>query len=254
MAAARDRSRELGTGLVAPFAMALVPAGLVIIEPDFGSAVFLLFMGVAVLWVGGARVVYLFGAFLTCLALGAAYAWTRLGHFQDRIDQFLHPETSSQVGQGLTALGSGGLLGTGLGGSVAKWGFLPEAHSDFVLAIIGEELGLVGSLTVLALYTVFLWHGVKLLLGLRSRFLLIAGAGLLMQVLVQALLNVAVVAAAVPPKGVPLPFVSAGGTSRLILCISTGLLLGLARRPEEDPVQDAQWATSLTRRGEVPGR
>jgi len=105
---------------------------------------------------------------------------------------------------------------------------------------------------VLALYAVLLWHGVRVLLGLRSRFSLVAGAGLLLQVVVQAVLNVAVVTALAPPKGLPLPFVSAGGTSLLVLCASTGLLLGLARRPEEDPVLEAQWATSLTHRG-APG-
>lgn len=253
MAAARDRVQQFTTGLLIPFGMALVPAALIIVEPDLGSATFLLFMGGLVLWVGGARPLHLGSMFLAALAGGAAYGWTRLGHVQGRVEDFMNPSASSQVGQGLTALGHGGLTGTGLGAGVSKWGFLPEAESDFVLAVIGEELGLLGTGLVLLLYGVFLWHGVRLLLGLRSRFALVAGTGLLMQVLVQAMVNVAVVAAAVPPKGVPLPFVSSGGSSRLFLCISVGLLLGLARRPEEDPVRDAQWASSLTRQGEPAG-
>jgi cell division protein FtsW len=102
------------------------------------------------------------------------------------------------------------------------------------------------------LYALFLWHGLRLLLGVKSRFALVAGTGLLMQVVVQAVLNIAVVTATAPNKGLPLPFVSAGGSSMLVLCVSVGLLLGLTRRPEEDPVLEARLATSLTHRGE-PG-
>ncbi len=253
MAHARDRVTEVGHGLLVPFALAAVPAALVLLEPDLGSSVFLLFMGVLVLWVGGARVVHLGAAFLVTMSAVALYGWARLEHPLKRLQGFADLDPSSQVGQGLMALGHGGVLGTGLGGSVAKWGFLPEAESDFVLAVVGEELGLLGTALIVALYALFLGHGVRLLLGLRTRFGLVVGVGLLMQVVVQALLNVAVVTAAVPPKGVPLPFISSGGTSRLILCISAGLLLGLARHPEEDPVQPARWASSLTRKGAHPG-
>ncbi len=239
MAAAGERTRNLREGAFVPLIIAAIPAALVLIEPDLGSSLYLLFMAVLVLWVGGARSLHLMAGFLTCLLGAAAYGWTRFAHVSHRIDLWLHPEPTSQVSQGLTALASGGIWGAGLGASVGKWGFVPEAESDFVLAIIGEELGLVGILLVLLLYGVFLWHGVRLLMGLRSRFALVVGSGLIMQVVVQALANVAVVAGTVPPKGIPLPFVSAGGSSRLVLCISAGLLLGLSRRPEEDPVGDS---------------
>lgn len=242
MAAAGERARTFKDGIAVPLAIAGVPAALVLVEPDFGSSVYLLFMAVLVLWVGGARSLHLLAGFLICLVAGSAYAVTRLAHVTRRIDLWLNPEPTDQVSQGLTALASGGTLGSGLGASVGKWGFVPEAESDFVLAIIGEELGLVGILVVLLLYGLFLWHGVRLIMGLRSRFALVVGAGLIMQVVVQALANVAVVAGTVPPKGIPLPFVSAGGSSRLVLCISAGLLLGLSRRPEEDPVGDSAMA------------
>jgi cell division protein FtsW len=252
MAAARDRVSELRTGVLIPFALAAVPAVLVFIEPDFGSAVYLLFMGVLVMWVGGARSRHLLAVFLPTLLIGCVLGWTLFTHFRTRIAGFVSTEPDWQVSQGLTSLGSGGLLGAGLGNGMGKWGFLPEARNDFLFAVIGEELGLLGTLGVVGLYALFLWHGTRVLLALKSRFSLVVGAGLLMQVLVQAVLNIAVVTAVAPNKGLPLPFVSAGGTSLFVLCTSTGLLLGLARRPEEDPVLEARWATSLTHRG-VPG-
>jgi cell division protein FtsW len=252
MAAARDRVNEARTGVLVPFALTLLPAGLVLVQPDFGSAVFLLFSGVMVMWVGGARSRHLLAAFLPALVGACAIAWLRFGHFRARIEGFLDLETDYQVKQGLLSLGSGGVFGRGLGNGTGKWGFVPEADDDFLFSIIGEELGLIGTGLVVVLYALFLWHGLRLLLGVKSRFALVAGTGLLMQVVVQAVLNIAVVTATAPNKGLPLPFVSAGGSSMLVLCVSVGLLLGLTRRPEEDPVLEARLATSLTHRGE-PG-
>lgn len=252
MSAARDRVREAWTGVCVPFLLVALPAGLVLLEPDFGSSVFLLFMGVFVMWLGGARTRHLMCAFVPALAGAALLGWTHFSHFRTRLSTFMDPEADYQVRQALSALGSGGVVGQGLGNGTGKWGFLPESDDDFLFAVVGEELGLVGTTLVLALYALVLWHGVRVLLGLRSRFSLVAGAGLLLQVVVQAVLNIAVVTAVAPNKGLPLPFVSAGGTSMVVLCISMGLLLGLARCPEEDPVLEARWATSLTHRGE-PG-
>ena len=252
MSGARDRVGQLWTGVCVPFLLVALPAGLVMLEPDFGSAVFLLFMGVFVMWIGGARARHLLCAFLPAIAGAAILGWTHFGHFRTRLSTFMNPDADYQVRQALSALGSGGLLGQGLGNGTAKWGFLPESDDDFLFAVVGEELGLIGTAAVLALYALILWHGVRVLLGLRSRFGLVVGAGLLLQVVVQAVLNVAVVTAVAPNKGLPLPFVSAGGTSMVVLCISVGLLLGLTRAPEEDPVLEARWATSLTHRGE-PG-
>jgi cell division protein FtsW len=168
-----------------------------------------------------------------------------------RVEGFTDPEPGSQVWQGLTAMGAGHWDGVGIASGLGGWGYLPEAENDFILAVIGEELGLLGTLAVVALYAVFLWHGLKLLLGLRSRFALVVGTGLMFQVIVQALLNIAVVTAMAPPKGIPLPFVSAGGTSLFVLSASTGLLLGLARRPEEDPEVGTDWLSTLMQRGVV---
>ncbi len=253
MVALRDRLSELKYGLAVPFGLAIVPALLVFLEPDYGSSIYLLFMAVLVMWVGGARTKHLFVAFVPTLLAATVFAWYFFPHFRQRIEGWQNKGTDYQVTQGLTALGSGGVFGAGLGNGMAKWGLLPEAQNDFLFAVIGEELGLVGTGSIVVLYALFLWHGVRLLLGMRSRFSLIVGTGLLMQVAVQAVLNIAVVTAVAPNKGLPLPFISAGGTSLLMLCVSIGLLLGLARAPEEDPQLEARWATSLTHRGEPGG-
>jgi len=233
----KERMGELKRGVLVPFALAGVPAALVLLEPDFGSSVYMRFMGVLVLWVGGARPRHLLVAFLSALGAASLYGWERLAHVSRRVSSFREPEVGGQVWQSLTALGHGHWGGQGLGAGPSKWGYVPEAENDFILAVIGEELGLLGTGAVVVLYALLLWHGVRLLLGVRTRFALVVGAGLLFQVIVQALLNVAVVTAAAPPKGLPLPFISAGGSSLLTLSISMGLFLGLARRPEQDPVQ-----------------
>jgi cell division protein FtsW len=253
MVAVRERVSELKHGLLIPFVIALVPALLVFCEPDYGSSIYLLFMAILVMWVGGARSKHLLAAFVPTLVAASIVGYLAFPHFRTRIEGFRNPGADYQVTQGLTALGSGGVLGAGLGNGMAKWGLLPEAENDFLFAVVGEELGLLGTGLIVILYTLFLWHGVKLLLGMRSRFSLIVGTGLLMQVAVQAVLNIAVVTAVAPNKGLPLPFVSAGGTSLLMLCISIGMLLGLARQPEEDPSLEARWAVSLTPRGEPGG-
>lgn len=253
--AARQGERMAGfrTGVLLPFLIAGLPGALTFLEPDFGSSLYMMFLAVVVMWVGGARTIHLMGCFASVLAVASIWGWERFAHVSERVTGFTSPTPSSQVGQGLTALGAGHVEGRGLGQGFASWGYVPEAENDFVLTVLGEELGLIGCLAVMVLYGAFLWCGLRLLLGLRTRFALVVGAGLLFQVLIQALMNVAVVTAMAPAKGLPLPFLSAGGTSLLVLSGSTGLLLGLARSPGEDPGTGARWASWLPRRahGEV---
>ena len=230
-----DRMQRVLPGVLVPFGLIGLPALLVFFEPDYGSSVYLLFVGVLLLWIAGSQVRHLVVAFGVALGGASLYGLTHFGHMSKRLAHFTEPATGSQVWQALVALGSGGATGVGLGAGRGKWGFVPEAENDFILTVLGEELGLVGGLVLLALYGLLLFHGTRLLLGLRSRFALVVGAGLLFQVAVQALLNIAVVTAMAPPKGLPLPFVSMGGSSLLVLSASCGLLLGLAARPEEDP-------------------
>lgn len=233
-------------GLGVPLLLVGVPSALVLIEPDFGSTVCMLFLGVLVLWVAGARPRHLLLGFLSAAAAALVYGFGRFEHIGKRFAAFGQPEPGSQVWQSLLALGSGGWSGAGLG---QGRGYVPEAQNDFILSVIGEELGLLGTLAVVALFALFLFHGLRLLMGMPTRFGLVVGTGLLLQVPVQAILNIAVVTGSAPPKGLTLPFVSAGGSSLLVLAVSTGLFLGLARRRDEDPVQDARRGAALVRPG-----
>ncbi|MCB9897084.1 MAG: FtsW/RodA/SpoVE family cell cycle protein [Planctomycetes bacterium] len=231
-----DGMSGLRRGLGVPLLLAGVPACLTLVEPDFGSTVVMLFMAVLVLWVGGARSKHLLIGFCGASLAALVYGFGRFEHIGKRFAAFGHPEPGSQVWQSLVALGRGGATGVGLGEGA---GYVPEAHNDFILSVVGEELGLLGTLAVVALFALFLFHGMRLLMGLRSRFALVVGTGLMLQVPVQAALNIAVVTGSAPPKGLTLPFVSAGGSSLLVFAASTGLFLGLAKWRDEDPLEGA---------------
>jgi cell division protein FtsW len=146
-----------------------------------------------------------------------------------RLLGFLDPSSLYQVNQSLTALGIGGWSGVGLGGSVQKLRFLPEPHTDFILAIVGEELGFVGCIAVLALFAACLGSGLVMVLRFRDLFSFLVGAGILISISFQAVFNVAVVTASAPTKGIPLPFVTFGGSGLLVALAQVGILLALER-------------------------
>jgi cell division protein FtsW len=207
---------------------------LILLEPDLGSTVFLTISLALVLLLGGWPARELFavpvlavpGVLLT-LSL-RPYQWQRVQGF---ITVFTDPAAAPyQVRQSLTTVGVGGWWGTGLGQGWQKLSFLPEANTDFIFAVIGEELGLAGTLLTLAL-----WWGVwKTGSGLLSHlpdgsFARVAGMTLLAQLLIQAAINVAVVTALLPPKGIPHPFISYGGSSLCVSCLAIGLIVSLSR-------------------------
>jgi cell division protein FtsW len=150
-----------------------------------------------------------------------------------RIIAFLNPDkwTDSinyQPHQSLIALGSGGLWGKGLGKGISKYGHLPEDTTDFIFAIIGEELGFVGNAAVIGLFIVFLWLGILVVVRCKDRFGQILAGGIVLTIAIQAVLNIGVVTVVLPTKGLPLPFVSAGGTSMLLSAAAVGVLLNIA--------------------------
>jgi cell division protein FtsW len=157
-----------------------------------------------------------------------------------RMLAFLHPladksNTGYQSVQGLVALGSGGLTGVGLGASRAKWGFLPNAHTDFIFAIIGDELGLLGTVLVVGLFALFAVLGVRAAVRAPDRFGALLAAGITAWIVGQALLNIGAVIGLLPVTGVPMPFVSYGGTSLVIAMASVGVLLNIARQCRSVP-------------------
>jgi cell division protein FtsW len=138
--------------------------------------------------------------------------------------------TGFQTIQSQVGFANGGILGTGLGQGRAKWGFLPEAHTDFIYAIIGEEIGLVGSVLVIAMFMGFALFGVRTALHSRDRFGMLLATGITTWILIQAIINIGACVGVLPITGVPLPFVSAGGSSLLFTMAASGILLNIARQ------------------------
>ncbi|MCI3949502.1 MAG: ftsW 1 [Acidimicrobiales bacterium] len=215
----------------------LVVAGaialLVMLQPDLGTTMVLGALVLALLYVGGVPLMKL-GA---TAALGggvALFLALRKEYRRDRLLAFLDPGADPesigyQISQSLTGVASGRLTGVGLGASRSKWGFLPNAHTDFIFAIIGEETGLIGALVVVALFVAFAVLGVRAALHAPDRFGTLVAAGITAWVVSQALVNIGGVVGLLPITGLTLPFVSFGGTSLVVTMAATGILLNIAR-------------------------
>jgi cell division protein FtsW len=210
--------------------------GLVLLGGDLGTAVILVGILAALLYAAGTPL----RLFLTASVPAALFVWWMVSsqsYRMTRITDWLHPEQADPLGAGLQALhgkfalASGGWWGVGLGGSKEKWGALPEAHTDFIFAIIGEELGLVGTLAVLALIGVIGYAGLRIALEGTEPFVRLAAAGVTAWLLVQALVNIGAVLGLLPIMGVPLPLVSYGGSALVPTMLAIGMLLSFARPP-----------------------
>jgi cell division protein FtsW len=217
--------------------------GLILLQPDLGMAVGLGAVAALMMVVAGVRLRYLCGAGLVCLPfLYALIFW--FGFKRERIEAFLsrseHAQGKSyQVTQSLVGLASGGIQGVGLGHSHQKFLFLPDPHTDFVFSILGEEWGLVGAVTVVVLFLLFGLIGFRIARRAPDLHGFLLGVGITSLVLVYALLNIGVVTAVLPTTGLPLPFVSYGGSSLMLTLIGVGILLNVARQgiPPPTPLQ-----------------
>ncbi len=213
-------------------------AGLVIME-DFGTAALITLLSFSMLLIAGVKWWHVLGPMpvgLTAFLFAILSSETR----KNRITAFLHPDKwvdsiNFQPSQSLIALGSGGLWGKGLGKGICKYGHLPEDTNDFLFAIIGEELGFVGTAAVICLFIVFVWLGMLVVVRCRDRFGQLLAAGIVLAIGIQAVLNIGVVTVVLPTKGIPLPFVSAGGTSMLLSAVAVGVLLNIAK---QSPIPD----------------
>ena len=230
-----DRGRDLSTwrGLRAPLCAAGLVAVLVMVGDDLGTTLLLGLVMLAMLWMAGApgRTI---GALFGVMAAGAVAAIRFLQGFRaNRITAFLNPsEHTSGAGyqllQSQIGLASGGLFGSGPGYSRAKWGFLPEAHTDFIAAVIGEEFGLLGTLCLVALIATFLGAGFAISMRAASLFGRLVAIGITVWIGVQALINIGVTAGLLPTKGITLPFISYGGSSMMLSLIGVGVLVAVA--------------------------
>jgi cell division protein FtsW len=227
------KAGDLRALLVPVVPLLVTVAVIVMAEPDLETAALLVAIGIVVLYVAGLPSRMLLVGSLGAMALvglGIATAEFRMGRF----GAWLDPTSSAaeygyQTLQGYYALGSGGWLGTGLGVGRAKWLYLPNAHTDFIFAIIGEELGLLGALLVLALYLVIAIVGVRIAATAPDPFGRLLATGLVAAILLQAGINMGSVVGLLPVTGVTLPFVSFGGTSLVVTMVSASLLLSIAR-------------------------
>jgi cell division protein FtsW len=232
------RINELGYSL-APIALVVaVLVGLILLEPDFGTSMSLAVVAAVMVFAAGLNYGYIFGSVLAALPM-IAYVAMRASYRRQRIFTFLNPwddpqGAGFQIIQSLIAVGTGGVMGKGVMNGVQKLFFLPEPHTDFIYAVISEELGLVGATLVLLCFCVIAWRGLRVSLRAPDSFGSFLALGLTTMVAVQAFVNISVVLSLLPTKGIPLPFVSFGGSSLLINLIGMGVLLNVSQHASSE--------------------
>ena len=207
---------------------------LVMMQPDLGTTLLLGFIGMGMLFVAGGPLRYIFpiGILGAAGAVGAALS---ADYRRARILAFLDPwsdplNTGYQAIQSMIALGSGGWFGVGLGASRQKWMYIPNAHTDFIFAILGEEMGLIGTLVVLGMFAFLTYAGIQVARFAPDRFGMLLASGITIWIAVQAIVNIGAVTAALPITGVPLPLVSFGGSSLVVTMVGIGMLANVARQ------------------------
>lgn len=231
--AKQDKVKTFSVGFLPPVAMTGAMCLLLLAQPDFGGAVLLAGILFLMSLVGGTRFLYLGSSLLLGLAgawalvLSSPYRFKRLAAF---LDPFENARTVGyQIVQSLYAFGSGGVAGAGLGSGRQKLLFLPEAHNDFIMAVAGEELGFAGVTLFFICMGVLLWRAFTVALRQKDDRDRLLGTGMAIILCLGAVLNMAVVLGAAPPKGVPMPFVSYGGSHVVVACFCVGILLNLSR-------------------------
>jgi cell division protein FtsW len=241
LAKKREKVATFSIGFLPHLLLAGLLVALCMAEPDFGSSVELLVLLFILLFAAGTKLSYLVGSVLLALPMAYAsiarspYRWARIKAF---LDPWAHRhDIGYQVAQSLISVGSGGLFGLGLGESRQKLFFLPEAHTDFIFSIIGEELGLLGAMATIVLYGIVVWRGTRAALRASETFGTYLGLGLTAMLGFQAAVNMSVAMGMLPTKGLTLPFISYGGCSLVISMAAAGVLLSLsaASAPMRNP-------------------
>ncbi len=231
------RVGEIKSTVIPAVGALVLLGGLVFLEPDLGTAIVLCAIFSAVYFAAGANILHIatvaavmvFGALMAVLL--APWRVERLMAF---LDPFAHSDDAGyQVVQSLYAIGSGGMFGEGFAKGQQKLFYLPYPYSDFIFSVVGEELGLVGTLAVLIAFGLLLWRGTRAAMKAPDRFGMLLGIGIITGIIVQALFNISVVISLLPAKGIPLPFISYGGSSVLVTMAAVGILLNISRQGSE---------------------
>lgn len=225
--------RSFIRGVLPPIALGLIMFGLIYLQPDLGTGLTLIGTTFIMLFSAGANLWHL-AALVALGTPGVFAAIVSEDYRKRRFLAFLNPwadpkDSGYQIIQSLYALGSGGPFGVGLGKSKQKFLYLPEMHSDFIFAIIGEELGFMGAAAVIMLFFFFAWRGYRIAIKAPDCFSCLLACGLTSMILFQAIINIGVVTATLPITGIPLPFLSSGGSSLVFTLAAVGILLNISR-------------------------
>lgn len=234
MAANYKRMKEFKVGILIPALVLLVVCGLVLVEPHVSGAILIFSVGAVMIFVGGASLKWLIGIGTTGI-IGVAGFALLTPYAKGRIETWLNPFADPtgdgfQTIQSLYAIGSGGVLGRGLGQSRQKYLYIPEPQNDYIFSIVCEELGFIGAMMVIVLFVLLVWRGFVIAYHAKDKFGALLVVGIVSRVAVQAMLNIAVVTNAVPPTGISLPFFSYGGTALMMLLAEMGIVLAVSRQ------------------------
>jgi len=233
IARSKGNIKKFFKGVVPILLIAGIVFGLIVMQPNLSTAGSIVILTIIMLFIGGAKLWHL-ALLLSAGAAGAVALTFSADYRLDRLTAFLNPwadpkDSGWQLIQSLYSLGSGGLFGLGLAQSRQKYLYLPYPETDFIFAIIGEELGFIGATFLILLYLVLIWRGIRVALTAPDLFGSLLAAGIISMIAIQVVINIAVVTASMPPTGLPLPFISYGGSSLAIFLTSIGVLLNISR-------------------------
>jgi cell division protein FtsW len=239
-----DRSAPAKQVIAPVLGVLVVSAALIIKQPDMGTAMVLSCIAFGILFMSGVQLAPLTKVLVAFLGVATVFALSD-SYRRDRILSFVNPGAHQagsgyQVWQSLIGLGSGHLFGLGLGGGREKWGTLPNAQTDFIFSVVGEELGLIGAVFVLVLFFALAWYGFRAASRAPDRFGCLMAVGVTTWIISQAVINVGAVIGVLPVTGIPLPFISFGGSSLVITLAAVGILMNIAMQERPSPRPSAQ--------------
>jgi len=233
-----DQVGDLKATVLPCVAVLALLGGLVFVEPDLGTTIVLCAIFSAAYFAGGARILHIatVAGAMALVGLGAlVFAPWRVQRIMAFMDPYKYADDAAyQVVQSLYAIGSGGILGEGFAKGQQKLFYLPYPYSDFIFSVVGEELGLVGTLAVVLAFGLLLWRGARAAIRASDRFGMLLGIGITTGIMVQALFNISVVTSILPAKGIPLPFISYGGSSVMVTLFAVGILLNISQQGQRD--------------------
>ncbi len=225
-----DKVKTFSKGVLPCFGFTAIIAGLVLLERHLSATIIILLVAGIIMFVGGIRARWFIGIFgIVLVGIIIVVASGAFDYALSRLDTWLDPFSDYQTKNSLYAIGSGQLLGVGLGQSTQKHLYLPAPQNDFIFAIVCEELGFIGAIIIIALFVALIWRGVSISIHAKDMFGMLLGLGITFIIGIQTVLNICVVTAAIPNTGISLPFFSAGGTSLVTLLAEIGVLLSISK-------------------------